>query len=105
MLVASVLIASWLIAVPVPFMLMWGPSWNCIPAHNVLLGITCRQSDHAHRMRPRLFVERRAEAPGVTRSRVNILTNHFEELGFSGDNDSPRRRSLGAWSEPVPPLL
>ena len=35
-----VLIAGWLIAVPVPFMLMWGPSWNWILAANVLLGIS-----------------------------------------------------------------
>jgi len=33
-----VLIAGWLVAVPVPFMLMWGPSWNWILAANVLLG-------------------------------------------------------------------
>ncbi len=33
-----VLVAGWLIAVPVPFMLMWGPSWNWILAANVLLG-------------------------------------------------------------------
>ena len=35
-----VLIAGWLIAVPVPFMLMWAPSWNGILAANVLLGIS-----------------------------------------------------------------
>jgi MFS family permease len=35
-----VLIAGWLIAVPVPFMLMWGPSWNWILAANLLLGIS-----------------------------------------------------------------
>jgi MFS family permease len=35
-----VLIAGWLIAVPVPFMLMWGPSWNWILAANVLLGVS-----------------------------------------------------------------
>jgi MFS family permease len=35
-----VLIAGWVIAVPVPFMLMWGPSWNWILAANVLLGIS-----------------------------------------------------------------
>ena len=33
-----VLVAGWLVAVPVPFMLMWGPSWNWILAANVLLG-------------------------------------------------------------------
>jgi MFS family permease len=35
-----VLIAGWLVAVPVPFMLMWGPSWNWILAANLLLGIS-----------------------------------------------------------------
>jgi MFS family permease len=35
-----VLIAGWLIAAPVPFMLMWGPSWNWILWANVLLGIS-----------------------------------------------------------------
>jgi MFS family permease len=35
-----VLIAGWLIAVPVPFMLMWGPTWTWILAANVLLGIS-----------------------------------------------------------------
>jgi MFS family permease len=36
----QVLVAGWLIAVPVPFMLMWGPSWNWILVANVLLGIS-----------------------------------------------------------------
>jgi len=35
-----VLVAGWLVAVPVPFMLMWGPSWNWILAANVLLGVS-----------------------------------------------------------------
>lgn len=35
-----VLIGGWLVAVPVPFMLMWAPSWNWILAANVLLGIS-----------------------------------------------------------------
>src|SRR5579864_5277408 len=35
-----VLVAGWLVAVPVPFMLMWGSSWNWILAANVLLGIS-----------------------------------------------------------------
>ncbi|MBQ0986061.1 MFS transporter [Streptomyces sp. F63] len=34
-----VLIAGWLIALPVPAMLAWGPSWGWIIAANVLLGI------------------------------------------------------------------
>lgn len=34
-----VLIAGWLVAVPVPFLLMWGPGWNWIVAANVLLGV------------------------------------------------------------------
>jgi MFS family permease len=33
-----VLIGGWILAVPVPFLLMWGPSWNWIVAANVLLG-------------------------------------------------------------------
>ena len=36
----QVLVAGWLIAVPVPFILMWGPTWNWILAANVLLGIS-----------------------------------------------------------------
>jgi MFS family permease len=36
----QVLVAGWLVAVPVPFMLMWGPSWNWILAANLLLGIS-----------------------------------------------------------------
>ncbi len=35
-----VLIAGWLVAAPVPFMLMWGPTWNWVLAANVLLGIS-----------------------------------------------------------------
>jgi MFS family permease len=34
-----VLVAGWLIAVPIPFLLMWGPSWSWIVFANVLLGI------------------------------------------------------------------
>ncbi|MGP3923915.1 MFS transporter [Streptomyces sp. 8N616] len=34
-----VLIAGWLIALPVPVMLAWGPSWGWIIAANILLGI------------------------------------------------------------------
>ena len=35
-----VLIVGWLVAVPVPFLLMWGPSWNWILAANVFLGVS-----------------------------------------------------------------
>jgi MFS family permease len=35
-----VLVAGWLIAAPVPFMLMWAPTWNWILAANVMLGIS-----------------------------------------------------------------
>jgi len=35
-----VLVAGWLVAAPVPFMLMWGPTWNWILGANVLLGIS-----------------------------------------------------------------
>jgi MFS family permease len=34
----TMLVTGWLIGVPVPFMLGWGPSWNWIVAANVLLG-------------------------------------------------------------------
>jgi MFS family permease len=36
----GVLVAGWLVAAPVPFLLMWAPSWNWILATNVLLGIS-----------------------------------------------------------------
>ena len=35
-----VLVAGWLVAVPVPFLLMWAPSWNWILFANLLLGIS-----------------------------------------------------------------
>lgn len=35
-----VLVAGWLVAVPVPFLLMWAPSWNWILCANLLLGIS-----------------------------------------------------------------
>ncbi len=34
-----VLVAGWLIGIPVPFMLIWAPSWGWVVAANVLLGI------------------------------------------------------------------
>ena len=33
-----VLVAGWLVAAPVPFLLMWAPDWNWVLAANVLLG-------------------------------------------------------------------
>jgi MFS family permease len=36
----GVLVAGWLIALPVPFLLMWAPSWGWIVATNALLGIS-----------------------------------------------------------------
>ncbi len=36
----AVLVSGWLIAVPVPFLLMWAPSWNWILAANILLGVS-----------------------------------------------------------------
>lgn len=36
----GVLVAGWGVAVPVPFLLMWAPSWNWILAANALLGIS-----------------------------------------------------------------
>ncbi|HET7718007.1 MAG TPA: MFS transporter [Bauldia sp.] len=35
-----VLVAGWLVAVPVPFMLMWAPDWNWVLAANALLGMS-----------------------------------------------------------------
>ena len=35
-----VLIAGWVVAIPVPFMLMWARDWNWIVTANVLLGIS-----------------------------------------------------------------
>jgi hypothetical protein len=35
-----VLVAGWVVGLPVPFMLAWGPSWAWIVAANVLLGIS-----------------------------------------------------------------
>lgn len=35
-----VLVAGWLVAVPVPFLLIWAPTWNWILAANLLLGIS-----------------------------------------------------------------
>ena len=35
-----VLVAGWLVAVPVPFLLMWAPTWNGILFANVLLGVS-----------------------------------------------------------------
>jgi MFS family permease len=35
-----VLVAGWLIATPVPFLLMWSPSWNWILCANALLGVS-----------------------------------------------------------------
>ena len=34
-----VLLAGWLFALPVPFLVMWAPSWNWVIAANVFLGI------------------------------------------------------------------
>jgi MFS family permease len=35
-----ILIGGWLVAAPVPFLLMWAPSWNWVLVANVLLGIS-----------------------------------------------------------------
>jgi MFS family permease len=34
------LVGGWLVATPVPFLLMWAPSWNWVLAANVLLGVS-----------------------------------------------------------------
>lgn len=35
-----ILIGGWIVAAPVPFLLMWAPSWSWVLAANVLLGIS-----------------------------------------------------------------
>jgi MFS family permease len=35
-----VLVAGWIVATPVPFLLMWAPGWNWILAANLLLGVS-----------------------------------------------------------------
>lgn len=35
-----VLVAGWLVATPVPFVLMWAPSWGWVLAANLLLGVS-----------------------------------------------------------------
>src|SRR5215831_17319530 len=35
-----VLVAGWMVALPVPFLLMWAPTWNWILIANVLLGVS-----------------------------------------------------------------
>jgi MFS family permease len=35
-----VLVAGWLIAVPVPLLLIWAPAWGWVVAANVLLGVS-----------------------------------------------------------------
>jgi MFS family permease len=35
-----VLVAGWLVAVPVPFLLMWAPTWNWVLFANLLLGVS-----------------------------------------------------------------
>lgn len=35
----KLLVAGWLVGIPVPFFLMWAPGWNWIVAANILLGI------------------------------------------------------------------
>lgn len=36
----AVLVAGWIVAVPVPFLLMWAPSWSWVVFANVLLGVS-----------------------------------------------------------------
>lgn len=35
-----VLVAGWLVAIPVPFLLMWAPTWSWVLAANALLGVS-----------------------------------------------------------------
>lgn len=36
----TVLVGGWLVAVPVPFLLMWAPTWGWVVATNALLGVS-----------------------------------------------------------------
>ena len=36
----AVLVAGWVVAAPVPFLLMWAPSWNWVLFANLLLGVS-----------------------------------------------------------------
>jgi MFS family permease len=36
----SVLVAGWLVAAPVPFLLMWAPTWGWVLFANALLGVS-----------------------------------------------------------------
>jgi MFS family permease len=36
----TVLVVGWIVALPVPFLLMWAPTWNWILIANVLLGVS-----------------------------------------------------------------
>lgn len=36
----KVLVAGWVVAAPVPFMLMWAPSWNWVLTANLFLGVS-----------------------------------------------------------------
>lgn len=36
----TILVAGWIVALPVPFLLMWAPSWNWVLFANVLLGLS-----------------------------------------------------------------
>ena len=35
-----ILVAGWLVAIPVPFLLMWAPTWNWVLVANLLLGVS-----------------------------------------------------------------
>ena len=36
----AVLVSGWFVAIPVPFLLMWAPSWNWVLVANLLLGVS-----------------------------------------------------------------
>src|SRR5687767_10609707 len=40
-----VLVGGWVVAAPVPFLLMWAPSWNWVLFANILLGVRDRKSN------------------------------------------------------------
>ena len=58
------LVLGWLIGLPVPFMIAWGPSWGWIVAANVLLG-----SQSGLRLVDDRYHEGRSRRPQIARAR------------------------------------
>ena len=106
-----VLVAGWLVAVPVPFLLMWAPTWTWVLVANVLLGVSqgltwsttvimkidlvgadaARPRDGAERVRrlPRGRRERRSR-PGWIAARYGLRPEPFYlGVGFVARSGSP----------------